>query len=107
MGRLENLLGACSLTVADRLAASGRHEGLSASDQAALVTLLTYPDRTVSFLGEVLALTSSGPTRLVDRLVSAGWVARAPGDDTRQRRLRLTEAGEDIAGRAGGARDRS
>jgi len=105
MGRLENLLGACSLTVADRLVAAGRHEGLSASDQAALVTLLTYPDRTVSFLGEVLALTSSGTTRLVDRLVSAGWGARSPGGDPRQRRLRLTETGEDIGGRAVRARD--
>jgi DNA-binding MarR family transcriptional regulator len=105
MSRLENLLGACSLTVADRLAAVGRRAGLSPSDQAALVTLLTYPDQTVSWLGDVLALTSSGATRLVDRLVSAGWVARSPGEDTRQRRLRLTEAGEDIASSVVRARD--
>ena len=99
MGRLENLLGAWSLTVADRLGAVGRHAGLSASDQAAMVTLLAYPDRTVSWLGDVLALTSSGATRLVDRLVKAGWVVRSPGGDTRQRRLRLTEDGEVLAQR--------
>jgi DNA-binding MarR family transcriptional regulator len=97
MGRLENLLGAWSLTVSDRMAAAGREEGLSSSDQAALLTLLAHPDRTVAWLGDVLALTSSGATRLVGRLVDAGWVARSPGADTRQRRLRLTEDGEAIA----------
>jgi DNA-binding MarR family transcriptional regulator len=105
MGRLENLLGACSVAVSDRLAAVGREAGLPSTDQAALVTLLSHPDRTVSWLGDVLALTSSGATRLVDRLVAAGWVDRSPGADTRQRRLRLTEAGEDIAERVVRARD--
>jgi DNA-binding MarR family transcriptional regulator len=97
MARLENLLGAWSLTVADRMAAAGRQAGLSASEQAAVVTLLAHPGRTVSWLGEVLALTSSGATRLVDRLVGAGWVVRSPGGDARQRRLRLTDAGKSVA----------
>jgi DNA-binding MarR family transcriptional regulator len=97
MGRLENLLGAWSLTVVDRMAADSRQAGLSASDQAAMVTLLAHPDRTVSWLGEVLALTSSGATRLVDRLVAAGWVVRSPGGDARQRQLRLTDPGEALA----------
>lgn len=105
MTRLENLLGAWSLTVADRMAAVGREAGLSPSDQAAVVTLLAHPDRTVSWLGEVLALTSSGATRLVDRLVAAGWVSRSPGGDSRQRRLRLTETGEEIAQRVVSARN--
>lgn len=99
MPRLENLVGAWSLTVADRLAASGRRAGLSTSDQAALATLLAHPGETVSWLGEVLALTSSGATRLVDRLVAAGWVTRSPGPDSRQRRLSLTADGEDLARR--------
>ncbi|MFL6166600.1 MAG: MarR family winged helix-turn-helix transcriptional regulator [Ornithinibacter sp.] len=97
MARLENLLGAWSLTVVDRMADASRQTGLSASDQAAVVTLLVHPDRTVSWLGEVLALTSSGATRLVDRLVAAGWVVRSPGGDARQRRLRLTDSGEAVA----------
>jgi DNA-binding MarR family transcriptional regulator len=97
MPRLENLLGAWSLTVADRMAAVGRSSGLSTTDQAALVTLLAHPDRPVSWLGEVLDLTSSGATRLVDRLVSSGWVARSAGQDTRQRRVRLTRAGAALA----------
>jgi MarR family transcriptional regulator, organic hydroperoxide resistance regulator len=37
------------------------------------------------------------PSRLVDRLVSAGWVARAAApDDRRRMTLRLTPAGERI-----------
>ncbi len=105
MARLENLLGAWSLTVVDRMAAAGRETGLSASDQAAMVTLLAHPDRSVSWLGEVLALTSSGVTRLVDRLVGAGWVVRSPGDDARQRRLRLSGTGESLAQRMVDARN--
>jgi DNA-binding MarR family transcriptional regulator len=93
MGRLENLLGALSLTVADRVVAADAGARLSATDQAALVTLAEHPDRTVSWLGNVLGLTSSGATRLVDRLVAGGWVRRSAGEDSRQRRLRLTDDG--------------
>lgn len=99
MARLENLLGAWSLTVADRMDAASAQAGLSPTDQAALVTLLAHPDRTVSWLGDVLALTSSGATRLVDRLVAAGWVVRSPGGDARQRSLRLTGSGQAAARR--------
>ena len=104
MPRLENLLGAWSLTVTDRMADAGRSSGVSATDQAALVTLLAHPDHPVSWLGDVLGLTSSGATRLVDRLVSSGWVARSPGDDTRQRRLRLSRSGSALARKLVGAR---
>jgi DNA-binding MarR family transcriptional regulator len=104
MGRLENLLGAWALTVADRLDEVGREAGLSATDQAAVVTLLAHPDHTVSWLGDVLALTSSGATRLVDRLAKAGWVVRSAGEDTRQRHVRLTEDGVEIAQRVSRSR---
>jgi len=93
MARLENLLGALSLDVADRLWSVGAAHDLSASEQSALVTLHEYPDRSTSWLGEVLRLTSGGATRLVDRLVDRGLVARSAGPDARQRRLRLTAAG--------------
>src|SRR4051794_2863458 len=79
------------------MASACRQAGLSASEQAAVVTLLAHPDRTVSWLGEVLALSSSGATRLTDRLVAAGWVVRSPGGDARQRQLRLTDQGEAVA----------
>ena len=93
MGRLENLHGALSLTMADRLRGVGAGQGVSASEQGALVTLLAEPDRPVAWLGDVLGLTSSGVTRLVDRLVARGWVTRSAGSDARQRRLRLTASG--------------
>lgn len=93
MARLENLLGALSLTMADRLRGVGAGHGMSASEQAALVTVLAHPDHPVSRLGDILGLTSSGVTRLVDRVVDRGWVTRSPGPDARQRRLRLTGAG--------------
>ncbi|HLT60042.1 MAG TPA: MarR family transcriptional regulator [Microlunatus sp.] len=91
MGRLENLLGAQAIALTDRLRHSGSAVG--AAESAALVTLHAHPDTTVTRLGEILALTSSGVTRLVDRLAAAGWVTRTAGADRRSRRLRLTEAG--------------
>lgn len=102
MPRLENLLGAFALALTDRLlgaAAPG-----SASERAALVTLHAHADRPVSWLGQVLGLTSSGVTRLVDRLVAAGWVTRTPGSDARSRRLTLSAAGRDQAQVVLGAR---
>lgn len=99
MGRLENLLGAQALAVTDRLlTADGDGDStLSASERAALVTLYTYPDHLVSWLGGVLGLTSSGITRLVDRLETAGWVTRTTGSDARCRRVGLTPAGRSRA----------
>lgn len=94
MSRLENLLGAQALALSDRLAeAGGEAVPGSASERAALVTLHAHPDEPVSWLGGVLRLTSSGVTRLVDRLVAAGWVTRTAGEDARSRRLRLTRTG--------------
>lgn len=93
MTRLENLLGAYALTLTQRVADAGRTAGIAPSEQGALVTLLAHPNRTVTRLGEVLGLTSSGITRLVDRMVAAGWVTRTPGRDSRERTLRLTADG--------------
>ncbi len=95
MTRLENLLAAQALALTDRLLAAGpgSSDRSSTSDQAAVVTLLAHPGRSVSWLGGVLGLTSSGVTRLVDRLVAAQWVTRSPGSDARSRRLNLTARG--------------
>jgi DNA-binding MarR family transcriptional regulator len=92
MPRLENLLGAQALGLTDRLLGAD-DGGPPPSDRAALVTLLAHPDRPVAWLGDVLGLTSSGSTRLVDRLVAAGWAIRTAGADARSRRLRLTDEG--------------
>lgn len=100
MSRLENLLGAHALALADRLLTGvdplpGR--GLSPSEAAALVTLLAHPGQQVSWLADVMALTSSGATRLVERLVEADWVERSTGNDARSRQLDLSTAGVDRA----------
>ncbi len=58
-----------------------------------MVTVLAHPGKTTSWLGGVLGLTSSGVTRLVDRLVSSGWVEQTTGKDLRSRELALTTAG--------------
>jgi DNA-binding MarR family transcriptional regulator len=99
MERLTNLLGAQALAVTDRLlaATAGPDDVTSASERAALVTLLAHPGNPVSWLGAVLGLTSSGVTRLVDRLVDAGWATRSSGTDARSRVLRLTRPGRDRA----------
>ena len=98
MARLENLLGAQALALSDRLHAAGTDRvSSSESECAALVTLLAHPDRSVSWLGGVLGLSSSGVTRLVDRLVQSGWVTRTPGADARSRHLRLTRVGRNRA----------
>lgn len=100
MSRLENLLGAQSLALADRLSAAevGSVGGtVSTTERSALVTLLAHPGRSVRWLGEVLELTSSGATRLVDRLVAAGWVTRTAGADARRRHVQLTSSGRATA----------
>lgn len=95
MDRLENLLGALSLTVTDRMRRSASE--VSSSEQAAMITLLAHPDRPVAWVAAVLGLTDSGATRLADRLVRDGLVQRTKGSDGRRRELRLTAAGEERA----------
>jgi DNA-binding MarR family transcriptional regulator len=105
VARLENLLGAFALALTDRLLGAGPASPGSVSERAALVTLHAHADRPVSWLGQVLGLTSSGVTRLVDRLVAGGWVTRAPGRDARSRQLTLSAAGRDQARAVLRARD--
>jgi MarR family transcriptional regulator, negative regulator of the multidrug operon emrRAB len=75
--RLENLLGAFALAVADRLRSETEdaigHTGAAA---AALVTIAQYPDRTVEFLRQTLGLSHPAAVRVVDRLVEQRLVRR-------------------------------
>ena len=91
MPRLENLLGAHALALVDRMASADA--GAAPTERAALVTLLAHPGSGVGWLADVLGLTDSGGTRLVERLVADGLVARRPGADARSRVLELTVAG--------------
>jgi len=101
-----NRIGALALVVSDRMVeATGAADGLSASDATALSALHHFLDQpTVDLLHQVLGLTSSGTVRLVDRLVSAGYVRRSGGDDGRSTRVSLTASGRRAAARVSAAR---
>jgi DNA-binding MarR family transcriptional regulator len=105
--RLANLVGALSAGLTD-----GVHEATSTAARldeaaaAALIALLDFSPRgSVQTLSQVLGLTHSGTVRLVDRLVTAGHVARMPGRDARSRSPRLTTSGTTVAKRVRTARE--
>ena len=107
--RLANLLGALSTGLTD-----GVHEATSTAAQldevaaTALIALLDFSPRgSVRTLSQVIGLTHSGTVRLVDRLVTAGYVARMPGRDARSRSPILTTTGATVARRVRSARERA
>jgi DNA-binding MarR family transcriptional regulator len=70
--------------------------GLSLQEYVALLILVESPDRRLRMgrLAEALALSKSGATRLIDRLVSDGLVDRVTcASDLRGAEAALTEAG--------------
>ena len=101
-----NLLGALSLSIADRTAdAVGGPAGRSESAAAALSAMHHFLDGpSIDLLGQVLGLTPSGTVRLVDRLQDAGHVTREAGADRRSVSLRLTESGRRAAAQVTEAR---
>jgi DNA-binding MarR family transcriptional regulator len=101
-----NLLGALSLSVADRTADTvGDAAGQSQTAAIALSALNDFLEApSIDRLRSVLGLTPSGAVRLVDRLQDAGYVARGPGADARSVSLHLTPAGRRVARRVAAAR---
>lgn len=96
-----NVLGAVALAVAGQMTVTVTPAGgRSDSAAATLSALYHFPGPlTVDRLGQVVGLTHSGAVRLVDRLVGAGLVERAPGTDRRSRSVRLTASGRRTARR--------
>src|SRR4051794_28089748 len=98
--RTANLLGALSLTLAERAGAAiaGGTE-VAGTDAAALVTLHNYAEgEPLEVLRRALGLSQPGTVRLVDRLERRGLVVRGRGsDDARTVGARLTGAGRDAA----------
>jgi DNA-binding MarR family transcriptional regulator len=93
-----NVLGTLAQTVADRTAAGATAvAGHGAHAPGALVTLLWYPDRPVTFLAARLRISHPGAVQLSERLAAEGLVRRLPGADGRTRLLSLTAAGERTA----------
>jgi DNA-binding MarR family transcriptional regulator len=98
--RLEQLLAAQALAVADRVReatqAASAQEG---SGPAALVHLKAHPGGSVGDLERVVGLSQTGAGRLVDRLAEAGLVERRAGRDGRTQALLLTREGLKAAAR--------
>lgn len=101
-----NLVGSLALALSDRTdAAMSAACGLSVSAATALSALHHFLDRpSIDLLRQVLGLTSSGTVRLVDTLVSAGYVRRRAGADGRSTAVTLTAAGRAAAKRVIAAR---
>src|SRR5215207_5440322 len=103
-GRGANMLGALSVTLADRLrAATEAGTGQGGSAPGALISLAGYLDGgPIDSLRDPLALTHSAAVRVVDGLVAAGLARR--GRDRRSVAVELTPAGHRAAAGALDAR---
>lgn len=107
LDRAGNLLGALSLSVADRTAeAVGGATGQSETAAIALSALDQFlGEPSLDRLRRVLGLTPSGAVRLVDRLEHAGYVKRRPSpQDARSVSVHLTARGRRAAQRVARAR---
>lgn len=93
--RLNNVLGAFTLALADRIRnATESAAGLTGAAPAALVALHQFlAGRTTEDLAQAMGITHSGAVRLVDRLVEAGLVERRSGRDGRSLSIVLTDTG--------------
>jgi MarR family transcriptional regulator, negative regulator of the multidrug operon emrRAB len=105
-GREANLLGALSVTLADRLrAATDAGAGQGGSAPGALISLAGYLDGgPIDSLRDPLALTHSAAVRVVDGLVAAGLARRRRGRDRRSVAVELTPGGHRAAAGALDAR---
>ncbi len=94
-----NLLGALSLALTDRVAAALEATlGAGGNAGAALLSIGTRPGESIDQLSRVLGLTHSATVRMVDRLEQRGWVrrdrgGRGGGRDGRTAALTLTATG--------------
>jgi DNA-binding MarR family transcriptional regulator len=92
--RTANLLGALALEVAHaEQQAAADVVGQSGAAAAAIVVIAARPGLTLEY---PLGLSQPGVTRLVERLVSAGWVSRAGAGGRGGLALRLTPEGERV-----------
>lgn len=105
--RLENLFGAMSLALVDKMEKAFADEtGLGPSAIAAIVQIGTEPGLAIETLRRMIALSHSATVRLVDQLVASDLVLRAGGveGDKRVRSLQLTESGRALFDRSLAAR---
>lgn len=87
----------CDQVLTQRLAALG----LKLSEHEVLINLLRAPGSTQQELARRCFVAKSGVSMLLTRMAQAGWVQReADSVDARVWRLRLTAAGQALAGQA-------
>ena len=92
---LPDLLARASHALAQGFAAELRKRGTSLPVWRVLAALLARPGRTVTGLAEACLLQQPTMTKLLDRMVRDGLVARAPdARDRRVIRIALTREGE-------------
>src|SRR5829696_8333250 len=95
--RTANLLGALALEVAHaEQDAASAVVGQSGAAAAAIVVIAARPGLTLEYLRGPLGLSQPGVTRLVERLVGAGWVQRSGRGGRGGLELRLTPDGERV-----------
>ena len=68
--------------------------GLRATQFTILQVLARAGEVSQGQLGEILAMDSTSLTRTLKIMIQQSWVAERPGRDRRERRLRLSKAGE-------------
>ena len=69
--------------------------GLEVTQYTLLMALDLKGEAPQGELGKLLALDTTTLTRMLAPLQKRGWIADQPGDDRRQRLLRLTAAGRE------------
>jgi DNA-binding MarR family transcriptional regulator len=95
--RTGNLFGALALEATRaQERATAAVVGQSGAAAAALVVIAARPGTSIEQLREPLGLTQPGATRLVERLVTAGWVQRSGPGGRRGLQLALTGTGRAV-----------
>ena len=89
------LLAVARMVMDASVRASGELGGLSPVQLRALTALRQLAEANLAQLAEEMGVTVSTTSRLVDRLVTADWVHRAPSPNNRREiSLTLTESGK-------------
>lgn len=105
--RTANLLGALIIALGDSLrSATEATAGHGGAAPAALTTASQFEEETVGSLGAWLGLSQPAGVRLVDRLAADGLVERVPGRDGRTVKIKVNDAGRELATRVLEARER-
>jgi DNA-binding MarR family transcriptional regulator len=87
-------------TLTQRYDEALRPLGLTITQFTILQALSLSGEPTQGELGEILAMDSTTLTRTLAIMEGHGWIAKKYGTDRRERRLRLTRAGESEFNRA-------